>query len=102
MHRAGRSYSTCCSQIPREQVMRRTAREIGEYVGGELRGNGSTLLESVASLKNSGPTDLSYAEEKFHGEVAASKAGCVIVRSGDWPAKTVILTRNPKVAFARA
>jgi UDP-3-O-[3-hydroxymyristoyl] glucosamine N-acyltransferase len=82
--------------------MKRTAQELADYVGGELRGNGLVLLESVASLKNAGPKDLSYAEEKFEGEVGQSGAGCVIVRTGEWPSKTIIITRNPKLAFARA
>ena len=82
--------------------MKRTAQEIAEYVGGEVHGNRVAMLESVASLKNAGPSDLSYAEEKFHEDVAASQAGCVIVRSGEWTSKTVIIARNPKLAFARA
>ena len=82
--------------------MKRTAREIAEHVGGELRGDGLTVLASVASLKNAGSNDLSYAEEKFHDDVTPSRAGCVIVRSGEWPSKTVIVAPNPKLAFARA
>jgi UDP-3-O-[3-hydroxymyristoyl] glucosamine N-acyltransferase len=82
--------------------MKRTAQELADHVGGEIRGNGLAVLESVASLKNAGPNDLSYAEEKFETEVGSSGAGCVIVRSGDWPSKTVIIARNPKLAFARA
>jgi len=82
--------------------MKRTAQEIAVYVGGELRGDGLTELESIASLKNAGPADLSYAEEKFHDEVPRSRAGCVIVRSGDRQSKTVIIVENPKLAFARA
>src|SRR6059058_4208611 len=82
--------------------MKRTAQEIAEYVGGELRGDSTVLLDSIASLKNAGPTELSYAEEKFHSEVARSRAGCVIVRSGEFPSKTTIAVRNPKLAFARA
>ena len=82
--------------------MKRTAREIAEYVSGELRGDGTTVLNSIASLKNAGPSDLSYAEEKFHGAVHQSRAGCVFVSSGKFPSKTVILLKNPKLAFARA
>ena len=82
--------------------MKQTAQEIAEYIGGELRGEATIALDSIASLKNAGPTDLSYAEEKFHTEVAQSRAGCVIVGSGEFPSKTVIAVRNPKLAFARA
>jgi UDP-3-O-[3-hydroxymyristoyl] glucosamine N-acyltransferase len=82
--------------------MKRTAQEIAEHVGGTLRGNGLTAIDSVASLKNAGPSDLSYAEEKFHHEVSSSRAGCVIAESGEFPAKTIILAKNPKLAFAKA
>jgi UDP-3-O-[3-hydroxymyristoyl] glucosamine N-acyltransferase len=82
--------------------MSHTAREISDFVGGELRGDGSVVLESVASLRNAGPRDLSYAEEKYEAEAKASRAGCVIVRSGDFPGQTVIAARNPKLAFALA
>lgn len=82
--------------------MKRTAQEIAEFVGGEVRGDRMVVLESVASLKNAGSSDLSYADEKFYDEVAASRAGCVMVRSGEWPSRTVIVVRNPKLAFARA
>jgi len=82
--------------------MRRTAQELADHIGGELRGDGRLTLESVASLKNAGPHDLSYAEEKFEADVGNSAAGCVIVRSGNWPSKTTIAVRNPKLSFARA
>jgi UDP-3-O-[3-hydroxymyristoyl] glucosamine N-acyltransferase len=83
--------------------MKRTAREIAAHIGGELRGDGLAALDSIASLKNAGPSDLSYAEEKFQTDVAESRAGCVIVRTGDdFPSRTVIVARNPKLAFARA
>ena len=82
--------------------MKRTGQEIADYVGGELHGDRAVVLESVASLKNAGPHDLSYAEEKFHDDVAQSLAGCVIVRSGDFTSRSVIVARNPKLAFARA
>jgi UDP-3-O-[3-hydroxymyristoyl] glucosamine N-acyltransferase len=82
--------------------MKRTAQEIAAHVGGDLRGNGATVIESVASLKNAGPADLSYAEEKYQDDVAGSLAGCVIVNSGQFPGKTIIAAKNPKLAFARA
>jgi UDP-3-O-[3-hydroxymyristoyl] glucosamine N-acyltransferase len=82
--------------------MKRTVRELADYVAGQLRGDGLSVLESVASLKNATPEDLSYAEERFHDQVEASRAGCVIVRSGEWGSRTVIIASNPKLAFARA
>jgi UDP-3-O-[3-hydroxymyristoyl] glucosamine N-acyltransferase len=82
--------------------MKRTAQEVADYIGGALRGDAGRLVDSIASLKNAGPSDLSYAEEKFHSEVAGSRAGCILVRSGEWPRQTVIVVKNPKLAFAKA
>src|SRR3989442_12317906 len=82
--------------------MKRTAQEIADYVGGELRGDPAVVLDSIASLRNAGPSDLSYAEEKGQNNVNRSHAGCVLVRSGEFPSKTVIAVPNPKLAFARA
>ena len=82
--------------------MKRTVQEIADYVGGEVRGDGLTTIDSIASLKNAGPSDLSYAEEKFYHEIADSGAGCVIVQSEAISARTLIMAKNPKLAFARA
>jgi len=82
--------------------MKRTAQELADFVGGELRGDGRTVIDAVASLRNAGPNDLSYAEEKFKHDVENSRAGCIIVQSGNWPSKTIITALNPKLAFARA
>jgi UDP-3-O-[3-hydroxymyristoyl] glucosamine N-acyltransferase len=81
--------------------MKRTAQQIAEYVGGELRGDGATVVDSIASVKNAGPSDLSYADEKFQSDVATSRAGCILVRSGAWGSKTTIVVKNPKLAFAK-
>jgi len=82
--------------------VKQTAQKIAAYIGGELHGDGRVVLTSVASLKTAGPADLSYAEQKFNDDVIRTRAGCVIVGSGDFPSKTVIVARNPKLAFARA
>ena len=82
--------------------MIQTAQQIADLIGGELRGRGDVELSSVASLKNASPSDLSYGEEKFQAETQASRAGCILVRSGEFPGQTVILVRNPKLAFAIA
>src|SRR5215467_10985368 len=102
VHRTGGADRTSNRRISEENTMKRTAGEIAEYVGGELRGDTGRVIDSIASLKNAGPSDLSYAEEKFQSEVAASGAGCILVRSGEWPRQTIIVVKNPKLSFARA
>jgi UDP-3-O-[3-hydroxymyristoyl] glucosamine N-acyltransferase len=82
--------------------MKQTAQQLADHVNGELKGHGQLVLESVASLKNAGPTDLSYAEPKFHADAMQSRAGCIIVQSGVFPDRTIIVAKNPKLAFAKA
>src|SRR2546423_1616787 len=81
--------------------MKRTAQQVADIVGGKLSGRAEVILESVASLKNAGPQDLSYAEAKYHADVASTRAGCVIV-ADEVPDRTVIVVKNPKLAFAKA
>lgn len=81
--------------------MKQTALQIAEIVKGSLVGRGDTVLESVASLKNAGPADLSYAEAKYQEDAATSLAGCLLV-SAAMPNRTVIVVKNPKLAFAIA
>ena len=82
--------------------MKQTSAQLAQLVGGKLKGRPDTVLENVASLKNATSADLSYAEEKFHKEARASKAGCILVKHGDFPGQTVILVSDPKLAFALA
>lgn len=87
--------------------MNQTSRQIADLVHGELTGPEDIVLTSVASLKNAGPSDLSYAEAKFHGDAIQSKAGCLILSSGasgtsPLTNRTVIVAKNPKLAFANA
>jgi UDP-3-O-[3-hydroxymyristoyl] glucosamine N-acyltransferase len=82
--------------------MKQTAAQLAQLLGGNLKGRPDTVLEAVASLRNAAPADLSYAEDKFHEEARTSKAGCILVRSGEFPGQTVIVVPNPKLAFAVA
>ncbi|HZI51420.1 MAG TPA: UDP-3-O-(3-hydroxymyristoyl)glucosamine N-acyltransferase [Terriglobia bacterium] len=82
--------------------MKQTTRQLAEFLGGVLKGQPDVVLERVASLKNAQPSDLSYAEDKFHEEALKSRAGCLLVASGTFPGRTIIITPNPKLAFALA
>ena len=82
--------------------MKLTTQQLADFLAGELKGKPDAVLDSVASLKNAGPADLSYAEEKFQDEARSSKAGCILVNLGDFPGQNVIVVRNPKLAFALA
>ena len=49
-----------------------------------------------------GQLDLSYAEEKFYADARQSRAGCLLVKSGEFPGQNIIIVANPKLAFAKA
>jgi len=82
--------------------MKKTAKDLAEFLGGRLHGSGSESVESVADLENAGPGDLCYAEAQFLDRVLASRASCVLVSEGRFPDRTTIEVPNPKAAFARA
>jgi len=81
--------------------MKQTARQIADLTGGQLNGDPEIVLESIASLKNAGPRDLTYAEAKFRSEAERSTAGCVISTSAI-AGHTSIVVKNPKLAFTQA
>jgi len=85
--------------------MNQTSRQIADLVGGQLYGPQDIVLNSVASLKNAVPSDLSYAEPKFQADAAQSSAGCVLVSSMTFEKianRAFIVVTNPKLAFANA
>jgi len=87
--------------------MKQTAQQIADLIHGKLMGRADIELSSVASLKNAGSGDLSYAEDKFLAEAAQSHAGCIVVSSAAAESSsrtdhTLIAVKNPKLAFTIA
>ncbi len=60
------------------------------------------MIERVGSLDHAKPGDLAYAEPRYLARVKDTRASCVLVPSGEFPDRTVILVNNPRAAFARA
>jgi UDP-3-O-[3-hydroxymyristoyl] glucosamine N-acyltransferase len=81
--------------------MKQTSGQIAILTGGQLVGSPEIVLEFVASLKNAGPRDLTYAEAKFQSEAERCGAGCVIATSAI-AGHTTIVVKNPKLAFTKA
>jgi len=84
--------------------MTRTARELAEFLGCTLEGDGAARVSRVASPASAGAEDLIYVESSRHLEkAAASAARCVVVAPGvSLSGKTLLRAVNPKLAFARA
>jgi UDP-3-O-[3-hydroxymyristoyl] glucosamine N-acyltransferase len=79
---------------------------IVEVLGGELHGDPELGIQGLASLETAGPQHLSFlSNPKYEGQLAASKAGCVIV-SAKMRAIAVsrgacIVSDQPYLYFAR-
>ena len=80
----------------------RTVREVADYVGGTVHGDGTVELHTVGSLERAGPGALAYAEARYLRQVPSTGASCVLVPPGEPPPRTVIVVDEPRVAFARA
>lgn len=81
-----------------------TAADVAAAVGGRLRGDGARRLEGVAALEEAGPSQLSFlAKASYRALAEASRAGCVIVGTGDeLPGRDVIACDDPYRGFALA
>jgi UDP-3-O-[3-hydroxymyristoyl] glucosamine N-acyltransferase len=84
--------------------MTRTAKELAEFLGCTLEGDGLARVSGVASPASARAEDLIYVESPRHVErAAASAAKCVVIAPGlALSGKILLRAANPKVAFSRA
>ena len=89
--------------------MKLTPETVAELTGGKLSGSrGSFKITGAAPLEKAGPGDLSFLADPKHALIAArSNAGCLLASPAEEPALkdfkgTLILVKNPKLAFAAA
>ncbi len=82
--------------------MEYTVDRIAEMVGGEVHGDGSTVVTGVASLHVAGDGDIAFAEGKSLAHAAESMASAIIVPQvqPDFPRAQIVVER-PYPAFAR-
>jgi UDP-3-O-[3-hydroxymyristoyl] glucosamine N-acyltransferase len=85
--------------------MKRSLQEIAEAVGARLQGDGSLQVGGVASIGAASKNDLVFVEEeKYLLRALQSGAGAVI--AGEFAArsagKPLLISRHPKLTFARA
>jgi len=84
--------------------MRKTVAELAKAVGAICEGDGSIELTGVAAPERASSTDLIFVDAPKHvARAAASGARCMVAPEGIAIAgKTVMRSKNAKVAFARA
>jgi UDP-3-O-[3-hydroxymyristoyl] glucosamine N-acyltransferase len=76
-------------------------KEIAEFLGTDLSGDGEVEINTVADIVTAGQADLAFWDKS--GDIPATDAGCVIVSdSFDQPfARPFVRMPNPKLAFAK-
>jgi UDP-3-O-[3-hydroxymyristoyl] glucosamine N-acyltransferase len=79
-----------------------SAAELAAHAGGKVIGDGSVMINRVASVELAGPGDITYVEdEKFFAAAGTSQASCLIVAPDTGVrADCRIEARQPKLAFA--
>ena len=85
--------------------MSKTAAELAALVGGTLEGDGAVRVSGVSGLERATGEHLSfYGNQKYKAQLAATKAGVVLVPADAPPRgeKTYIHVGNPHLAIARA
>lgn len=80
-----------------------SSAEVAEFVRGTLHGPDNVIINNVASLKDAGPSDLTYYGGGSHGPAyLACKAGCALIKPGMERAPDVrcfIEVEDPNQAF---
>ena len=86
--------------------MKRSLKELAEYLQGRIIGDDGVEVDEVSSLRLAAPGSLVFVEdEKNLGAAVASRASAVI--AGEFAAlsaaaKPLLISRQPRLAFARA
>lgn len=86
--------------------MKRTLKEVAEFVGATLVGDGSAEVGSVASLRSAQSGDLIFVENEKNLHLALQSSATAVI-AGDFAGrhaqkKHLLVSAQPRLAFARA
>jgi len=84
--------------------MQKTLKEIADFIGGEIVGNGSTVITGVCGIKEARQGDITFlANVKYLPFIDKTNASAIIVSDEIKTApKPVIRVVNPSLAFIKA
>lgn len=80
------------------------AREIAEFVGGELRGDGDVEIFSVADIGNAGANQIAFSDKQIDDDLRTAASCLIVANTFTLPSAieaSVIVTKNPRLSFAR-
>ncbi|MEW6075724.1 MAG: UDP-3-O-(3-hydroxymyristoyl)glucosamine N-acyltransferase [Candidatus Omnitrophota bacterium] len=84
--------------------MRKTLREIADFIGGKVVGDETIAVTGVAGIQDAGEGDITFlANPKYLPFLERTRA-CAVIASADTKSakKPLILTDNPSLAFVKA
>jgi len=81
----------------------KSLKELAEYLGGELQGDGELRISGVAGLDDAEECHISFlANQKYAAKVATTRAGAVLLPPGaESHGKSAIILANPYLGFAK-
>jgi UDP-3-O-[3-hydroxymyristoyl] glucosamine N-acyltransferase len=89
--------------LRQEQGMKKRLRELAEWVGGTVIGDGEVEISGVAAIEEAKPGEITFiANPKYVSKLNETHASAVIVSTEITQAnRPLLLTLNPYLAFAR-
>ncbi|MFK5913873.1 MAG: UDP-3-O-(3-hydroxymyristoyl)glucosamine N-acyltransferase [Woeseiaceae bacterium] len=84
--------------------MKYTLGELAKHVSGEVQGDASCVIESVATLHHASPSQITFlTNPAYRKELANSKAGAVILSATDAESchLNALVSKNPYAAYAK-
>lgn len=82
--------------------MRKTLKEIADFIKGELVGEEDIIITGINGIKEAEPGDITFlANTKYQSLVDKTRASAIIVSGDASLNKPVIRTDNPSLAFAK-
>lgn len=83
--------------------MRKTLKEIAELIGGELLGDGNTVITGISGIEEAGKGEITFlANPKYFPLLEKTQASAVITpRDTESALKPLVRVDNPSLAFAK-
>ncbi len=83
--------------------MEKTLKELADYVGGEVAGDGNTKIKGVMTIDEAGEGYITFVSNKKYINKLEQTGASAIITSPDIVAenKNLLVTKNPYLAFAK-
>ena len=83
--------------------MKKTLREIAEFLGGRIAGEEDVVIENIRPLDKAGSGDITFiASRKYQKQLATTKAAAIIVNAATpAPGKNLLIVADPYAAFGK-